>query len=53
LLQWLPQREKMGMDPWIGQPLCCELYQEPFFSGAVALSITIDDFTKGCYTWIT
>jgi hypothetical protein len=25
------------------------LYQEPFFSGAVALFIAIDDFTKGCY----
>jgi hypothetical protein len=39
--------EKLGMDPQIGQPLCCELCREPFFSGAVALSITVDDFTKG------
>jgi hypothetical protein len=27
--------------------------REPFFSGAVALSIAIDDFAKGCYTWTT
>jgi hypothetical protein len=32
--------EKLGMDPWIGQS---------FFSRVVALSIAIDDFTKGCY----
>jgi hypothetical protein len=25
------------------------LCQEPFFSEAVALSITVDDFIKGCY----
>jgi hypothetical protein len=22
--------EKLGMDLWIGQPVCCELGQEPF-----------------------
>jgi hypothetical protein len=27
--------EKLGMDPWIGQPACCGLCREPFFSGAV------------------
>jgi hypothetical protein len=41
--------EKLGTDPWIGQPACCGLCQKPFFSGAVALSIVIDDFTKSCY----
>jgi hypothetical protein len=49
LLQWLPRGEKLGTDPQIGQSSCCELCQEPFFSGEVALSITIDDFTIGCY----
>jgi hypothetical protein len=34
--------EKLGMDPLIDQP---------FASGAVALSIAVDDFVKGCYTW--
>jgi hypothetical protein len=41
--------EKLGMDPWIGQPACCGLCREPFFSVVVALSIAVDDFTKGCY----
>jgi hypothetical protein len=26
---------------------------EPFFSGAMALSITVDDRAKGCYMWTT
>jgi hypothetical protein len=30
--------EKLGTDPWIGQPVCCGLCREPFFSGAVTLS---------------
>jgi hypothetical protein len=42
-------REKLGMDPRIGQPACCGLCQELFFSGAVALSIIVDDFMKGFY----
>jgi hypothetical protein len=42
--------EKLGTDPQIGQPSCCELGREPFFSEAVALSIAVDDFMKGCYT---
>jgi hypothetical protein len=29
------------------------LCQEPFFSRAVALSIAVDDFMKGCYMWTT
>jgi hypothetical protein len=41
--------EKLGMNLWIGQPSCYGLCQEPFFSGAVALSIVVDDFVKGCY----
>jgi hypothetical protein len=42
-------REKLGMDSWIGQLMCCGLCQEAFFSGAVTLSIAVDDFVKGCY----
>jgi hypothetical protein len=41
--------EKLGTDSRISQPLCCGLCWELFFSGAVALSIAIDDVTKGCY----
>jgi hypothetical protein len=41
--------EKLGTDPWIGQPACCGLCQEHFFSRAVALSFIIDDFTKGSH----
>jgi hypothetical protein len=41
--------EKLSMDPRIGQPACGGLCQEPFFSGAVALSIVVDDNAKGCY----
>jgi hypothetical protein len=43
--------EKLGTDPWIGQLSCCRLGQEPFFSGAVALLNSIDDFAKGCHVW--
>jgi hypothetical protein len=41
--------EKLGIDPRIGQPACCGLCQELIFSGAVTLSIVVDDFTKGCH----
>jgi hypothetical protein len=41
--------EKLGTDPRIGQPVCCGLCREPFFSGAVTLSIAVDDFAKGCH----
>jgi hypothetical protein len=44
--------EKLGTDPWIGQPACCGLYWEPFFSGAVALLNSVDDYVKGFYMWI-
>jgi hypothetical protein len=45
--------EKLGTDPWINQPACCELYREPFFSGAVALLNSVDDYVKGWYMWTT
>jgi hypothetical protein len=41
--------EKLGMDPRIGQPARWGLCREPFFSGAGALSIAVEDFTKGCH----
>jgi hypothetical protein len=41
--------EKLGTNMWIGQPTCCVLCREPFFLGAVALSIIVDDFVKGCH----
>jgi hypothetical protein len=39
--------EKLGTNPQIGQLVCCGLCHEPLFSGAVALSIVVDDFVKG------
>jgi hypothetical protein len=45
--------EKLGTNPWIGQLWCCGLYQEPFFSIAVGVSIAVDDFAKGCYVLTT
>jgi hypothetical protein len=41
--------EKLGMNLRIGQSVCYGLCQEPFFSGAVALLNSVDDYTKGCY----
>jgi hypothetical protein len=41
--------EKLGTDLRIDQSACCGLCQEPFFSGAVALLNSIDDYVKGCY----
>jgi hypothetical protein len=41
--------EKLGMDPQIGQPTCYGLCRELFFSGAVDLFKSIDDFMKDCY----
>jgi hypothetical protein len=43
--------EKLGTDPWIGQPSCYGLCREAFFSGEVALLNSVDDYAKGCYTW--
>jgi hypothetical protein len=45
--------EKLGMDPWIGQPTCCGLCREPFFSGAVDLFKSVDNCAKDCYMWTT
>jgi hypothetical protein len=39
--------EKLGTDPRTGQLACCELGREPFFSGAIDLFKSIDDYTKG------
>jgi hypothetical protein len=35
--------EKLGTDTRIGQPACCGLCQEPFFSGVGVLLNSIDD----------
>jgi hypothetical protein len=45
--------EKLGIDPWIRRSSSCELCREPFFSGAVDLYKSADDFTKGCYALTT
>jgi hypothetical protein len=54
--------EKLGMDPRIGQPVCCGLGREPFFSGAVDLFNSVDnswkvviyeDCTHEAYEWHT
>jgi hypothetical protein len=45
--------DKLGTNSWIDQLSCCELCREPFFSGAVALLNSIDDYTKGCYMLTT
>jgi hypothetical protein len=42
--------EKLGTDQQISQLSCYGLCPEPFFSGAVALSIVVYDFAKGCST---
>jgi hypothetical protein len=44
--------EKLGTNLRIDQLMCCGLRQEPLFSGAVALSIIVDDFTKGCHVQV-
>jgi hypothetical protein len=43
-------REKLDMDLRIGQPVCCGV-SGALFSRAVALSIVVDDFTKGFYAF--
>jgi ribonuclease I len=45
--------EKLGTDSWIGQPACCGLSREPFFSELVALLNSVDDYLKGCYALTT
>jgi hypothetical protein len=42
--------EKLDTDPWIGQSSCCELGKELFFSWAVTLLNSVDDYMKDCYT---
>jgi hypothetical protein len=44
--------EKLGTDPQIDQPLCCGLGRELFFSEAVALLNSVDDYAKCCYALI-
>jgi hypothetical protein len=39
--------EKLDMNPWIGQPTCCGLGWELFFSWAVDLFKSIDDYMEG------
>jgi hypothetical protein len=41
--------EKLGTDLRIGQPACCELCREPFFSGTVDPFKSVDDCVKGCH----
>jgi hypothetical protein len=41
--------EKLSTHLRIGQPACCGLCREPFFLGAVALFIVVDDIMKGCH----
>jgi hypothetical protein len=45
--------EKLGTDPWTGQSTCCGLGREPFFSGAVDLFKSVDDYMKDCYALTT
>jgi hypothetical protein len=45
--------EKLGIDLWIGQPMCCGLCQDPFICGAVALLNSVDHYVKGCYALTT
>jgi hypothetical protein len=40
--------EKLGIDPQIGQPAYWGLCRESLFSGAVTLSIVVNDFVKCC-----
>jgi hypothetical protein len=41
------------MDPQTSQPACCGLGREPFFSGAVDLLKSVNDYVKDCYALIT
>jgi hypothetical protein len=41
--------EMLGMDPRMGQPACCGLCREAFFSGAVDLFKSVEDCVKGCH----
>jgi hypothetical protein len=39
--------EKLGTDPWTDQPPCYGLGRDPFFSRAVDLFKSVDDYVKG------
>jgi hypothetical protein len=41
--------EKLGTDPWISQLSCCGFGRESFFSGAVTLLNSVDDYVKDWY----
>jgi hypothetical protein len=41
--------EKLGTNLWIGQPSCCGLCRELFFSGVVVLLNSVDDYAECCY----
>jgi hypothetical protein len=43
--------EKLGTDPWIGQPSCHGSGREPLLSGEVDSFNSVDDCVKGCYAW--
>jgi hypothetical protein len=43
--------EKLGTDLRIGQPVCCGLCREPFFSGAVGYVQICQRLAKGCHVW--
>jgi hypothetical protein len=43
--------EKLGTNPRIGQPVCCGLCREPFFSGAVGSIQIYRRLAKGCLIW--
>jgi hypothetical protein len=45
--------ENLGTNLQIGQPTCCGLCREPFFSGAVALLNSVDDYMKDYYALTT
>jgi hypothetical protein len=45
--------EKLCTDSRIGQLMCCGLCQESFFSRAVVLLNSIDDYVKGRYALTT
>jgi hypothetical protein len=41
--------EKLGTDPRTGQPACCGLGRELFFSRAVDLFKSVNNYMKGYY----
>jgi hypothetical protein len=43
--------EKLGMDPRIGQSVCCGLCRESFFSGVVGYVQICRCLAKGCRVW--